>query len=39
MAFHVIKHGGDPQKTYALIGGLAAWEEAGYPVSKGTDEG
>ena len=39
MALYVIQQGGDPQETYALIGGLAAWEEAGYPVSKGTDEG
>jgi len=39
VAFYVIGRGGDPQKVYAMVGGLDAWEEAGYPITKGTNEG
>lgn len=38
MAFYVIGRGGDPQKVYAMVRGLGAWEEAGYPIREGTAE-
>ena len=30
MALYVIRQGMDPESVYALLGGLAAWEDAGY---------
>lgn len=35
MALYVIQQGMNPAKVYALLGGLAAWEEAGYPMESG----
>ena len=38
MAFYAIEQAADPQNVYALVGGLEAWEEAGYPIREGTAE-
>jgi 3-mercaptopyruvate sulfurtransferase SseA len=32
VASTVIDNGFEAQKVYALLGGLQAWEDAGYPV-------
>lgn len=32
MAQYVIGQGMPPENVYALLGGLAAWKAAGYPV-------
>ena len=37
MAQYVISHGADARAVYVLLGGLEAWEKAGYPVTRGTD--
>jgi rhodanese-related sulfurtransferase len=35
VAFTVIDQGKDPSKAYALVGGLDAWQAAGYPMGSG----
>jgi rhodanese-related sulfurtransferase len=35
VAFYVIGQGKDPARVYALLGGLGAWEAAGYPMASG----
>jgi 3-mercaptopyruvate sulfurtransferase SseA len=35
VALTVIEGGVDPSKVYALLGGLAAWDAAGYPLESG----
>jgi len=35
VALTVIGEGSDPAKVYALEGGLAAWDAAGYPLETG----
>jgi hypothetical protein len=35
VALNVIKQGVDPEKVYALLGGLAAWQSAGFPMASG----
>lgn len=37
MALELIKRGIDPQNLYVLKGGLAAWQEAGYPMASGAN--
>ncbi len=37
MALQVIKAGQNPENIYALRGGLAAWHEAGYPLTSGVN--
>ena len=32
MALQLVERGIDEARVYALLGGLAAWEGAGYPV-------
>jgi rhodanese-related sulfurtransferase len=35
VALQVIERGIDPQRVYALKGGLEAWLAAGYPMASG----
>jgi rhodanese-related sulfurtransferase len=35
VALYVINQGIDPRRVYALVGGLAAWDAAGYPLASG----
>jgi rhodanese-related sulfurtransferase len=37
VALYVIQQGFDPQRVYALLGGFAAWQAAGYPVASGEE--
>ena len=34
MALYVIKQGIGPENVYALLGGLEAWEAAGYSMER-----
>jgi len=36
VALTIINQGMDPQNVVVLVGGLAAWEVAGYPLESGT---
>jgi rhodanese-related sulfurtransferase len=35
VALQVINRGMDLENVYALLGGLGAWQTAGYPVESG----
>jgi len=35
VALHVIKLGMAPEKVYVLLGGLRAWQSAGYAMASG----
>jgi 3-mercaptopyruvate sulfurtransferase SseA len=39
VALIAILQGVDPERVYALQGGLAAWQAAGYPMSRGEAPG